>query len=155
MTEMPEVVKMLILGLSAGVLSGLFGIGGGLLIVPVLVLIFGFDTKTAVGTSLFVILLPTGLPGVWEYWKNGEIKIAAGLWIALGVFCGVFFGAKMAGVLSAIAMKRLYAVFLLVVAIYFLVAPEGASKSRAPLKLETSGPETDTIPREPPAQVVH
>jgi uncharacterized protein len=153
MTEMPEVVKMLILGLSAGVLSGLFGIGGGLVIVPVLVLIFGFDTKMAVGTSLFVILLPTGLLGVWEYWKNGEMKIAAGLWIALGVFCGVYFGARMAGALSAVTMRRLYAVFLLVVAIYFLVAPQGVSKSRALLKPETSGP--DTIQGEPPAQVVH
>jgi uncharacterized protein len=153
MTEMPEVVKMLILGLSAGVLSGLFGIGGGLVIVPVLVLIFGFDTKTAVGTSLFVILLPTGLLGVLEYWKNGEMKIAAGLWIALGVFCGAYFGARMAGALSATAMRRLYAVFLLGVAIYFLVAPQGVSKSRAPLKPVTSGPET--IQGEPPTQVVH
>ena len=70
---------MIVLGLAAGVLSGLFGIGGGLVIVPALVLIFGFDIKTAVGTSLFVILLPTGFLGVWEYWKNGELKIAAGL----------------------------------------------------------------------------
>jgi len=153
MTETSEVVKMFVLGLSAGVLSGLFGIGGGLVIVPALVLIFGFDTKMAVGTSLFVILLPTGLLGVWEYWKNGDMRIAAGLWIALGVFCGVYFGARMAGALSAIAMRRLYAVFLLAVAIYFLVAPQGASKSRAPLKPEMSGPET--IQGEPPAQVVH
>ena len=94
MTETSEVVKMLVLGLSAGVLSGLFGIGGGLVIVPALVLIFGFDTKTAVGTSLFVILLPTGLLGVLEYWKNGDLKIAAGLWIALGVFFGAYFGAS-------------------------------------------------------------
>jgi uncharacterized membrane protein YfcA len=64
MTVTTELVKMFALGVSAGVLSGMFGIGGGLVIVPVLVLIFGFDTKTAVGTSLFVILLPTGLLGV-------------------------------------------------------------------------------------------
>jgi hypothetical protein len=59
----------------------------------------------------------------------------------------------MAGALSATAMRRLYAVFLLVVAIYFLVAPQGVPKSRAPLKPETSGPET--IQGEPPAQTVH
>ena len=69
--------------------------------VPALVMVFGFDNKMAVGTSLFVILLPTGLLGVWEYWKNGEMRIAAGLWIALGVFCGAYFGAKLAGTLSA------------------------------------------------------
>ncbi len=92
-----EVVKMFVLGPSAGVLSGLFGIGGGLVIVPALVLILGFDTKMAVDTSLVVILLPTGLLGVWEYRKNGEVRITAGLWIALGVFFGAYFGAKMAG----------------------------------------------------------
>jgi uncharacterized protein len=138
MTETSEVVKMFVLGLAAGVLSGLFGIGGGLVIVPALVLIFGFDTKMAIGTSLFVILLPTGLLGVWEYWKNGDLKIAAGLWIALGVFFGAYFGAKLAGTLSAIAMRRLYAVFLLAVAIYFLMAPQGVSRSRAPAP---AGPE--------------
>ncbi len=138
MTETSEVVKMFVLGLSAGVLSGLFGIGGGLVIVPALVLIFGFDTKMAVGTSLFVILLPTGLLGVWEYWKNGELRIAAGLWIALGVFFGAYCGARMAGTLSAAAMRRLYAMFLLAVAVYFLVAPQGASKSRTPA---VAGPE--------------
>jgi uncharacterized membrane protein YfcA len=124
MMEFPDFMRLIILGLAAGVLSGLFGIGGGLVIVPALVLLFGFGTKTAVGTSLFVILLPTGLLGVLEYWKNGELKVAAGLWIALGVFCGAYFGARMAGAVSAITMKRLYAVFLLVVAVYFLLGPQ-------------------------------
>ncbi len=128
MTDLTEVMKMIVLGLAAGVLSGLFGIGGGLVIVPALVMVFGFGVKTAVGTSLFVILLPTGLLGVLEYYKNGEMKIAAGLWIAFGVFCGAYFGAVMAGAVPAIAMRRLYAVFLLVVATYFLVAPERTAK---------------------------
>ena len=74
MTEIPELLKLLALGGTAGVLSGMFGIGGGLVIVPALVLIFGFDIKTAIGTSLFVILLPTGLLGVLEYYKNGQTE---------------------------------------------------------------------------------
>jgi uncharacterized protein len=122
-----EVMKMFALGAVAGVCSGLFGIGGGLIIVPALVLMFGFDTKTAIGTSLFVILLPTGLLGVWQYWKNEELRIAAGFWIALGVFCGAYFGAIAAGAVTAVTMKRLYAVFLFAVATYFLLAPEGVS----------------------------
>ncbi len=111
----------------------MFGIGGGLVIVPALVLIFGFDTKTAVGTSLFVILLPTGLLGVLEYYKNGQLKIPAGLMIALGVFVGAFFGAKLAGAVSAATMRRCYAVFLLLVAGYFLLGPEIAPKVIEPL----------------------
>src|SRR5262249_45429394 len=106
----------------------LFGIGGGLIIVPALVLIFGFDTKTAIGTSLFVILLPTGLLGVWQYWKNEELRVSAGIWIALGVFCGAYIGAVAAGLVTETAMKRLYAVFLLIVATYFLLAPEGVAR---------------------------
>jgi uncharacterized membrane protein YfcA len=131
MTELPEAVKMIVLGLAAGVLSGLFGIGGGLVIVPALVLIFGFPIKIAIGTSLFVILLPTGLLGVLEYAKTGDLKLSAGLWIALGVFCGAYFGAVMAGALPAALMRRLYAVFLLVVAVYFLLAPERLTKREA------------------------
>ena len=75
MTEIPDPVKLVILGAAAGVLSGLFGIGGGLVIVPALVLPFDLDIKTATGTSLFVILLPTGLLGVLEYHKNGHLKV--------------------------------------------------------------------------------
>ena len=86
---------MLALGLAAGVLSGLFGIGGGLVIVPALVILFGFPIKTAVGTSLFALLLPTGLLGVLEYWKTGQLRPAAGLWIAPGLFFGAYFGRRL------------------------------------------------------------
>jgi uncharacterized membrane protein YfcA len=127
MSVSSEVFKMLALGLVAGVCSGMFGIGGGLIIVPALVILFGFETKTAIGTSLFVILLPTGLLGVWEYWKNAHLRVSAGFWIAVGVFCGAYLGAVVAGSVSTATMKRLYAAFLLVVAIYFLAAPEGGS----------------------------
>jgi uncharacterized membrane protein YfcA len=128
MNDVPEMLKLLLLGGSAGVLSGMFGIGGGLVIVPALVMLFGFELKPAIGTSLFVILLPTGLLGVLEYYKNGQMKISAGLLIALGVFVGAFFGAKLAGAISAPTMRRCYAVFLLVVAAYFLFGPEIGSK---------------------------
>jgi uncharacterized protein len=133
MNDLPEIVKLCALGGVAGVLSGMFGIGGGLVIVPALVLIFGFDTKTAVGTSLFVILLPTGLLGVLEYYKNGQLRIPAGLLIALGVFVGAFFGAKLAGAVSEATMKRCYAVFLLLVAGYFLLAPNITPKVIEPV----------------------
>ena len=128
MTENSEILKMLLLGVTAGILSGMFGIGGGLVIVPALVILFGFPVKTAVGTSLFIILWPTGLLGVWEYWKHGDMKVAAGIWVALGLFCGVYFGAQLAGSLSQTTMKRVYAVFLLIVAAYFLLTPSRGSR---------------------------
>jgi uncharacterized membrane protein YfcA len=153
MTEYSEVLKMLLLGLTAGVLSGMFGIGGGLVIVPALVVIFGFPVKTAIGTSLFVILWPTGLLGVWEYWKHGDLKVAACLWVALGVFCGAYFGARLAGSLSQITMKRVYAIFLLVVAIYFLLAPARTDRSRA--AAATRGIPADALGTAPDGHIVH
>jgi uncharacterized membrane protein YfcA len=127
----PEIAKMLVLGVSAGILSGMFGIGGGLVIVPVLILLFAFDPKTAVGTSLFALLLPTGLLGALEYWRRGEMKPLDGLLIAVGLFSGAYFGARLTASMSASTMKRAYAVFLIVVAIYFLW---------------TSTPEQKTVP---------
>ena len=130
MMEYIEIIKLLILGLTAGILAGLFGIGGGLVIVPLLVLVFGFEPKVAVGTSLFVILLPTGLLGVLEHWRNGNVKGYAGLCIAVGVFFGAYAGALVANSISQITMKRLYAVFLLVVGVYFLLAPNVTNRNR-------------------------
>jgi uncharacterized membrane protein YfcA len=128
MTDVSESLKLLVLGGAAGVLSGMFGIGGGLVIVPALVLIFGFEIKAAIGTSLFVILLPTGLLGVLEYHKNGQLRLPAGLLIALGVFVGAYFGAKLAGAVSDTTMKRSYALFLILVACYFLFSPKVAPR---------------------------
>jgi uncharacterized membrane protein YfcA len=153
MTEYQVIVRMLGLGLAAGLLSGLFGIGGGLVIVPALVILFGFPPKVAVGTSLFVILFPTGLLGVLEYWKAGNIRPVAGLWIGVGVFVGAYFGALYAGYISQATMKRLYAIFLLVVAAYFLLAPVGTASSRAEAQAKPVPPEAVGGP--PDAQVVH
>ena len=114
-----EIVWVLLLGGCAGVLSGMFGIGGGLVIVPALMVIGKLDPKTAVGTSLFALLLPTGLLGVLEYWRRGELRFVPGLLIAIGIFCGAYLGARITGSMSASTMKRAYAVFLIAVAIYF------------------------------------
>lgn len=152
MSEYAEIARMLSLGLAAGLLSGLFGIGGGLVIVPALVILFGFPPKVAVGTSLFCILFPTGLLGVWEYWKAGNIRPAAGMWVALGLFIGAYFGALYAGYVSQAAMKRLYACFLLAVAVYFLVAPAPTAR-RVEIAAKPVPPEAVSGP--PDAQVVH
>lgn len=154
MTDSLEIVKMLCLGLAAGVLSGLFGIGGGLVIVPALAVLFGFPIKTAVGTSLMALLLPTGLLGLMEYWRTGNVRPVAGLCIALGLFCGAYFGAVFALSISQTTAKRLYAVFLLVIAAYFLLSPAKAPASRAeaqalakPIPPEAVGaPETRSEP---------
>jgi uncharacterized membrane protein YfcA len=107
----------LAIGLAAGVLSGLFGIGGGLLIVPTLVTLTNFSTKTALGTSLASLLLPVGLLGAYTYYQNGQVNVSASLLIALGLFLGAGVGARIAEVLPVITLQRLFAVFLVAMAV--------------------------------------
>jgi len=104
------------IGLLAGVLSGIFGIGGGVVIVPALILLAGVAPVTATGTSLAALLLPVGALGAWEYYRKGHLNVGAALWIALGLFVGVWIGARVAQQLSPVQLKRAFAVFLVLVA---------------------------------------
>ena len=110
------VFLFLVIGAVAGVLSGMFGIGGGLVIVPALMLIAKMSPLTATGTSLGALLLPVGALGAWEYYRNGNIEIKASLFIALGLFAGAWFGARMAHAMGDATLKRVFAVFLVIVA---------------------------------------
>lgn len=106
------------IGLVAGVLSGLFGVGGGVLIVPALILLAHFPTKMALGTSLASIaLLPVGLLGAYTYYRHGNLNIRASLLIALGIFLGGWIGAKIAHMVPAATLQRMFAVFIMVMAI--------------------------------------
>lgn len=104
------------IGFCAGILSGLFGIGGGLMIVPALILLARFTPITATGTSLAALVLPVGILGAWEYYKKGHLNVPAALFVALGLFFGAWFGARLAQQLSPTQVKRAFAVFLVVVA---------------------------------------
>lgn len=148
-----DIIKMLLLGGLAGILSGMFGVGGGLVIVPVLIVVFGLDPKTAVGTSLFALLLPTGLLGVLEYWRRGEMRFLHGLLIAFGLFCGAYLGARTTGALSATTMKRVYGVFLIAVSLYFFWSTSGGTdrSSRGPRPAETA----PSAHADPASQPVH
>jgi uncharacterized membrane protein YfcA len=106
----------LAIGLSAGLLSGLFGIGGGILIVPALLLIAKMHPAKATGTSLGALLLPVGALGAWAYYENGHVDVVASLLIALGIFVGAYFGARVGQGLDPTTAKRVFAVFLVAVA---------------------------------------
>jgi uncharacterized membrane protein YfcA len=159
MSNTTMVVIMLVLGLVAGVLSGMFGIGGGLVIVPALIIGFGFGPKVATGTSLFALMWPVGLLGVVEYWKRDELRTVPGSLIAIGLFIGAYFGARITGAISAVTMKQLYGVFLLAVGAYFLFtansqsAPEPTPKAEPqtvqPLPAPDGGPAPVQVQRPP------
>lgn len=105
-----------VIGLVAGVLAGMFGIGGGILIVPALILLAQFNPQTATGTSLAIFLFPIGALGAWAYYKEGHVRVVPALLLALGVFLGSYFGAKIAQQMSPLLLKRSFAVFLVIVA---------------------------------------
>jgi len=102
----------IMIGLGAGVLSGLFGIGGGIIIVPALVLL-GLTQKEATGTSLAALLMPVAILGVIEYSRRHEIRTFYSIGIAVGLFFGAFVGARLAGQLSNIALQRGFGVLML------------------------------------------
>ncbi len=114
-------VQLLALGLVAGVFAGMFGIGGGLIIVPSLMFLFGFKELNAIGTSLAALVLPVGLLGAFEYHRNGYIDIRVAALIAAGLFFGTLIGAKIVIGLPPVLIRRLYAGFLIAVAAKMLV----------------------------------
>ncbi|HVG45132.1 MAG TPA: sulfite exporter TauE/SafE family protein [Longimicrobium sp.] len=121
----------LLIGLGAGVLSGLFGIGGGVVIIPALIFIARMQPQSATGTSLAALLLPVGALGAWEYYKTGNLNLGAGLLIALGLFVGAGVGARLSLQLSPASMRRAFAVFLALIAVRMWFSGDEASANAA------------------------
>ena len=94
-------MEFLAIDVIAGILSGLFGIGGGVVIVPGLLMIAHMKPETATGTSLAALLLPVGALGAWHYYRHGYVEVRAALWIALGLALGAWLGAHL-------ALKRMF-----------------------------------------------
>jgi uncharacterized membrane protein YfcA len=110
-------MQFFILGIVAGVLSGLFGIGGGTIIVPALILIAHMKPHMATGTSLGALLLPVGILGAWQYYTKGSLDIRVALWIAFGLALGAYVGAYLALKMPPRDLQRLFAVFMLLIAV--------------------------------------
>ncbi len=117
---MGQILIVLALGLAAGILGGFVGVGGGVLIVPVLVLVLGFDQHLAVGTSLGALLPPVGILGAYEYYKHGHLNVTYALLIGLGLLLGGYIGSVYAVKMSGITLRRVFAVFLLIIALRML-----------------------------------
>jgi uncharacterized protein len=105
-----------LIGLGAGVLAGTFGIGGGIVIVPALILLARFTPQVATGTSLAIFLFPVGLLGAYQYYKEGNVRALPAVIMAVGLFCGSPIGAKISQSMSPLMLRRSFAVFLVIVA---------------------------------------
>ena len=114
------ILLLVTIGIIAGMLSGLVGIGGGLLIVPALVYFVAFSQKAAQGTSLGILLLPVGILAVIEYYNNGFVDVKVGIIVSLGFLIGGFWGSKLAMTLPADVIKKIFAIFLIIIALKML-----------------------------------
>jgi uncharacterized protein len=119
--KMSEVATVVTIGLAAGILGGFFGVGGGVLIVPALVLLLGMSQHQAVGTSLGALLPPVGLLGAYEYYRHGNLNIAYAIYLGVGLLVGAYLGAIVATQLSGLILRRAFAIFLMLIAIRLLM----------------------------------
>lgn len=103
---------LLLIGLLAGILSGLVGVGGGIIVVPALIFFVGFTQKEAQGTSLGLLLLPIGILAVLNYYNKGLIDVKVVGAMAVGFLLGGFLGSKLALAISEDAVKKIFAVVL-------------------------------------------
>ncbi len=119
--SMNEILILLCVGIAAGMLSGLVGVGGGIIIVPALVYFLGFSQQTAQGTSLFLLLLPTGILAVTNYYKAGYVDWKVALIISSTFVLGGYLGSKLAISIDQNLVKKIFAVFVILVGLRMLI----------------------------------
>jgi len=110
------------LGLVAGIFGGMFGIGGGIILIPALVYLFGFTQHQAQGTTLAILVPPIGILAAWRYWQAGNVKLSVAALICLGFLIGGLLGANLIHYLPDPLLKKLFGVFLLFISLEMILA---------------------------------
>jgi uncharacterized membrane protein YfcA len=116
-----NIALYLLLGLFGGVLSGLLGIGGGIFVIPALVLLLGFSQQMAQGTTLAMMVPPIGLLAAWAYYSKGFVDIKVAGLMCIGFFVGGFFGAKFATAIPETMLSRIFGVAMLIVSVKMII----------------------------------
>lgn len=132
------ILIVILVGIAAGMLGGLVGIGGGIIIVPALVYFLGFSQKTAQGTSLGLIMLPVGILGVLQYYKQGHVDFKVVGVLAIGFLIGSFFGSKISLGLSQETVKKTFAVLMILIAVKMLFFDRAPKTSGSAFRPEAS-----------------
>ncbi|MFN3966655.1 MAG: TSUP family transporter [Endomicrobiia bacterium] len=114
---MIDILSYLLLGLVAGIFSGLIGIGGGIIIIPALVLLFGLSQHQAQGTTLALMVPPIGLLAALTYYKHGHVNLKIAIFVCLGFFFGGLIGAKVANSLSSPVLEKIFGIALFLVSL--------------------------------------
>jgi len=118
--DLQTIFILICLGVFTGMLSGVVGVGGGIILVPALVYLLGFSQLNAQGTSLALIMFPVGILGVLQYYKNGHIDFSIVLILAIGFIIGSFFGSKIALNIPQDITKKIFASLMIIIAVKML-----------------------------------
>ena len=118
--DIQTILIIILVGIAAGILGGLVGVGGGIIIVPALVYFIGFSQKEAQGTSLGLIMLPVGILGVLQYYKQGHVDFRVVAILAAGFLAGSYFGSKVALSLPQETVKKIFALLMIIIAVKML-----------------------------------
>jgi uncharacterized membrane protein YfcA len=118
--DLTTIGLLLIIGLVAGIASGMFGIGGGVLIVPGLVYLLGFSQHEATGTSLAILLPPVGLAAVIEYYRHDSVDLKGALVVAAALLVGAWIGAVFANHLKGHYLRLVFGVFVVGIGVYVI-----------------------------------
>jgi len=111
------ILSYLLVGLVSGMASGFLGIGGGAIMIPALVFLFGLTQHQAQGTTLAVLLPPVFLLAVWKYYSAGNVHVKMALIIAVGFVVGTYFGANFAQTVPDENLRKFFGVFLVIIGI--------------------------------------
>lgn len=114
------IIGVLVIGLFAGIMSSMVGIGGGVVIVPALVILFGLSQKMAQGTSLAMMLPPIGVLAVINYHKQGYVDFKIAAILCISFILGSYLGSKVVLGLDTVIVKKIFAVFMLLIAVKYL-----------------------------------
>ncbi len=114
-------IQFIILGLVVGMLSGIVGIGGGLIVIPVLVYFYGWHQHLAQGTSLAMLVPPIGILAAWKYYQAGNVNLGVAGLLCAGFFVGSYFGGMIANQMSGDTLRRIFGVLMFVVSIKMML----------------------------------
>ena len=112
-----QIIILIVVGLAAGLLGGTLGVGGGVIVIPALILIFGFSQHSAQGTAMAFMLPPVTLLATINYWKNGYVDWKVALILSAMFFIGAYFGSMLSINLPERILKKIFGIFLVLIAL--------------------------------------
>lgn len=114
------IIILIVIGLLAGIFSGLMGVGGGIVMIPLMIFALGFTQHEAQGTSLAVLAVPVTLIAAYNYYEAGHVNWKYAAVIAVTFVVGAYFGSKLAISIDQVLLKKIFAILLIVVALRLL-----------------------------------